>query len=156
MSSQTNKFKGLFMTFLMIVIGLALTPSVASFGTDALYQETIQTIAFGAEETASSGNITLTTTYEVRTDGTITSTLYLNTTNATTTPTGYDVTGTKEITIYGMSPTDGDYWGTVTYETDDLTETAVTALAPLASLLYVVVVLAVGISAIYVQLKFQR
>ena len=141
------------MTFLMIIIGLALTPSVASFGTAALYQPTIETIAYGSEETASGGNVTLTTTYDVYASGTITGTLYLNTTNATVTPTGYDPTGAKEITIYGLSPADGDFWGTVTYDTDDLTDAAVTALVPLAPLMYIVVVLAVGIGAIYVQMK---
>lgn len=141
------------MTFLMLVIGLALTPSVASFATDALYQETTQTIAYGSPLDPGTSNVT-TPTYDARINGTATAVLYQVSDNATvTSPADYNVTANAvdEITWSGLDNGE-DYWGTVTYETDELTSTAVTALVPLSSLLYVVVVLAVGIGAIYLQL----
>lgn len=157
MSSQTNKFKGLFLTFLMVVIGVALTPSVASFAADALYQETTQTIAYGSPIDPSSSNVT-TPTYDARINGTCVAVLKDVTTNTTqTVVTDYNVTANAvdEITWSGLDNTE-TYWGTVTYETDDLTSTAVTALVPLASLMYVVVVLAIGMAAIYMQLKTRK
>lgn len=153
MSSQTNKFKGIFLTFLMLVIGLALTPSVASFATDALYQETTQTIAYGSPLDPGTSNVTV-PTYDSRINGTAVAVLYQVSDNTTvTTPSDYNVTVTAVDAITWTGLDNGeDYWGTITYETDELTSTAVTALVPLSSLLYVVVVLAVGIAAIYLQI----
>ena len=151
--SENKKFKGLFITFLMIILGLALAPNVATFATSAEYQETIQAIAYGSPLDPSSSNVTV-PTYESRISGTALAVIYQVSDNASvTTPTDYNVTvtGVDEITWTGLLNTE-TYWGTITYETNALTSSAVLALVPLAPLLYVVTVIAIGMVAIKVQL----
>ena len=152
--SENKKFKGLFITFLMIVLGLALAPSVATFATSAEYQEVTQEIAYGSPIDPAVANTTTTlyTIYNVST--TYRAELKQASDNVSivlVSETNFTCTAAKTFTYAELDNTE-TYWGTIYYDTIDLTSSAVLALVPLAPLLYVVTVIAIGMVAIKVQL----
>ena len=141
----------LFAVFLFIILGLALAPSVAAFAESAQYQMVSEDYISLVPGTS---NVTA-TTYNIRN---VTSTItveVLDKTDNSTVDSGdysYVVTAAKAITFDGLE--DGeDYWVNVDYQTIDLSSAAVLALLPLAVLLWVVAILAVGIIAIIYVLK---
>lgn len=149
--------KGLIMTFVLLIIGLALTPAVASFTTDAKYQA-VQDIKAIAPLTANSTVLT----YQARNDSTtygyfsITldpANMYSQTNVDVTTNITYTVSSKTLAFKTGVLDDGETYDATIDYYTDDLSSAAVLALVALAPLLWVVILLAVGIVAIYEQLK---
>lgn len=152
-----TKIKALILTFLLIIVGLALTPAVASFTIDATYQNSYEEKLL----TPSSSNTT-TVTYNIRdTDEAYVTIVALNQTSANetiaSTEYSYTVSGAKTILITDIVSDKGSaghvYYLLITYQTIDLTDAVIIALAPIVSLLWVVIVLAVGVVAIYEQLK---
>lgn len=152
-----TKMKALILTFLLIIVGLALTPAVASFIIDATYQNSYEEKLL----TPSSSNTT-TVTYNIRdTDEAYMTIVALNQTSANktiaSTEYSYTVSGAKTILITNIVSDKGSaghvYYLLITYQTIDLTDAVIIALAPIVSLLWVVIVLAVGVVAIYEQLK---
>lgn len=144
-------------TFVLIVIMLALTPSVASFATDAGYQYVTDSL----EVTPSSSNST-TLTYYARNDSATYEyfVISLNASSAyglTDVEVATNITyteSTKTLTFNtGVLVSSTVYLVTVAYQTDDLTSAAVAALIPITPILWVVAVLAIGITAIVYELK---
>jgi hypothetical protein len=156
-SSET--MKQVFAVFLLVVISLAFTPSVASFVTDAEYTEYTDSL----EVVPATSNST-TTTYTARNDSSTYAyfTITLNTTSAyglTTIEEATNITytvATKTLTFKSGVLTSGTaYLVTVVYYTEDLTSTVVLALLPIVPILWVVAVLAVGVVMVTVLLKRQ-
>lgn len=155
MADKNNKLKSIVATFILLIVGLALTPSVASFTTDATYQETITLIPFGSPIQSTSGGVAIApdTNYTIRNvTATIHLTLYNAADNATVTGFTFVVTDSKQITISDLGDTQ-DYWGSITYQTSELTSAASLALVGIIPLAWVVLILAIGIVAIRFQLK---
>lgn len=145
------------MTFILLVVGLALTPSVATFTTDAKYQA-VQDIAEIAPLVANSTVLT----YDARNDSSTYA--YFSITLDPANMYGQtDVDVTKNITYTAATDTlafkvgvldDGEtYEATIDYYTDDLTDAATLALVVLAPLFWVVLILTIGIVAVYEQLR---
>lgn len=142
----------------MIVVALALTPAVASFTNDAQYQavQDVKTIV------SSVSNSTSALTYNARNDsvtyGYMTITLdQANMYGVTTVyvPTNITYTEATKVVLFkvGVFDTAKTYVCTINYYTDDLTSAATLALVALAPLMWVILILAIGIVAIYEQLK---
>jgi hypothetical protein len=152
---MADSMKALVITFLLIVLGLALTPAVGSFTVDASYtsyQEVTHLVPASSNTT--------TVTYNIRdSDEAYVSIIAWDNDDSNATVTGYTyvASGAKTIAITGIVPTGGsadrDFWLWITYSTIDLTSAPVLALVVIAPLLWVVLILAIGIVAIYKQLK---
>jgi hypothetical protein len=144
--------------FILIVIGLALTPSVASFTTSGAYTEYQE---YKEIEPLVANSTTL--TYDARNDSTTYEyfTITLNDTTADTGLTTIDsannityTVATKALAFVSGVLDDGKvYNASITYYTDDLTNSVVLVLLPIVPLLWVVSVIAVGVVMITVLLK---
>ena len=150
-----NKMKAIVITFLLIVLGLALTPAVGSFTVDAKYSTYTE-----VTHLVPSVSNTTTVTYNIRDadEAYVTIIAWDNdAANATVTAYTYAASGAKTIAITGIVDTGGaagrDFWLWITYSTVDLTSAPVLALVVLAPLMWVVLILAIGIVAIYEQLR---
>jgi hypothetical protein len=153
-----SKMKALVITSLMIVLAMALTPAIGSFTIDAQYQpvQDVKTIVSGTS------NSTSALTYHARNDsatyGYFIITLdQANEYGVTTVNVATNITyttGTKVVLFKtGVFDKTKTYICTINYFTLDLTDAASLALIVIVPLLWVVIILAIGIIAIYEQLK---
>jgi hypothetical protein len=155
--ADNSKMKGLILTFILIVVGLALTPTIGAFAVSANY-----TYAYQENTLVPHTSNVTSVSYNIReTDEVYVTIIALNKTDSNTTiPStdySYTVTGAKAITIANIVSDAGssghEYYLLITYQTIDLTSSVIVALTPLVPIFWVVVILAVGVTAIYVQLK---
>jgi hypothetical protein len=156
--ANSGTMKQVLAVFITIVLGLALTPSVGSFTTDAGYTQTTE---YKEIQPLVANSTTL--TYDARNDSTTYAyfTISLNDTTADTGLTTLDeannmtyTESTKTVTFTSGVLDDGKvYNATISYYTEDLTNDVVLVLLPIAPILWIVAVIAVGIVAITVILR---
>ncbi len=136
------------------MIALALTPTIAATTESSRYQAIVQEIAYGTPIDPSVANTT-TTLYNIRN----VTTLYNaelkdvadNSSIVLVSGTNFTCTGAKTFTYTGLNNTK-TYWGTIYYETVDLTSAAILGLIAVLPILWVIIVLAFGVVAIKIQL----
>lgn len=150
-----SKMKAVMLTFILLVIALAITPAVGSFSVDATY-----TYAYQENTLVPAVSNTTTVSYNIReTDEAYVTIVALNVTDSNNTVTSYTyaASGAKTILITGIITDKGaaghSYYLLITYQTVDLTPAVNLALIALAPLIWVIMVLAIGVAAIYLQLK---
>jgi hypothetical protein len=160
--AASSEMKQVLAVFVLVVLALALTPSVASFATDAAYTEYTDFVNLDP----SAGNSTV-LSYEARNDSTtyayftitlnVTSEYGSTTIDCTSNITYTEATQTLEFNVDtdDSGPFDPAvaYGVTIVYYTNELTNGVVLVLVPIATLLWVVAVLAVGVTMITVLLK---
>lgn len=147
--------------FILVVLALALTPAVGSFVTDAAYTEYTDTNTIDADVSNST-----TLSYSARNDSSTFAyfTVTCDPANAysdTTVDVANNMTYLSDKTVnwLGNTGTGGpwtsteDYDLTIVYYTDDLTNSVVLVLLPIVPILWVVAVMAVGVTLITVLLK---
>jgi hypothetical protein len=160
-----GQMKQVMAVFIMVVIALALTPSVASFTTDAGYTEYTQYALIDADVSNST-----TLTYNARNDsdtyeyfsvvivagGTAEVSEFGS---ATLDYTNFSYTVSSKALAISSAKDDGPldssktYNMSYTYYTEDLTNDVVLVLLPIAPILWVVATLAVGVTTITLLLK---
>lgn len=155
---QDQKMKAIIATFILIILALALTPTLAGFVGDSAYQPYTEqkTIVSGTSNSTSAltnnaRNDSLTYAYFVITLDQ--ANMYGVTTVDVTTNITY-TESTKVIAFdVGVFDKTKTYVCTITYFTDDYTSAASLALIAIVPIMWVVIILAVGIVAISHQLK---
>lgn len=151
----SHKINSLIVTFIAIVLALALTPSVASFVEDARYSLVTHPIAFDDPIDPATSNDTA-VTYTIRNVSTTYRAVMKDTAaNASITlvsAVNFTCTAAKTFTFSALDAAK-DYWGTIYYETYELTPDVVLALNPIVPILWVVSVLAIGVTAVVYQLR---
>jgi len=155
---KDSKMKSIIATFIIIILALALTPTLAAFVGDSAYQP------YTEEKTivASVSNSTSALTYTARNDS-LTYAYFVitldqaNEYGVTTVDVATNITYTVATKIIafdeGVFDTAETYVCTITYFTNALTSAANSALIAIVPIIWVVIILAVGMVAIRHQIK---
>lgn len=160
MAKQMNQ---LIAVFVLIVLALALTPAVASFTTDATYQSVVEYHLIDADVSNSTSALAYAArndsdTYEYFTivivaGGTGTVSEY----GSAVIDCSQNITYTEATQIIdfdaGVFDKTKTYNMSITYLTDELTSDVVIALLPIVPILWIVAVLAVGVTTVNYLLK---